>query len=60
MAIMLSLTEVAECTGEGMGREMSYNAVCLLRIIFKEMELKLNSVTKVFVSYTRRVLNKVL
>lgn len=53
MAIMLSLTEVAECTGEGMGREMSYNAVCLLRMIFKEMELKLNSVTKVFVSYTR-------
>lgn len=51
MAIMLCLTDVMECTGEGMVREMSYGAICalsykcilcLLRIIFKEMELKLN------------------
>lgn len=37
--------------GEGMGKERSYNAMCLLRIIIKEMELKLNSVIKVFMSY---------
>lgn len=30
-----------------MGKEMSDNAMCLSRIIIKEMELKLNSVIKV-------------